>query len=248
MKKLLSFLSVSIVLFLALTCLSAGAATVTGQLLDQGTGTGVKAGSVTIYVYNTDTTNWDGAGWTSVDPADPLFTFSDLAAGTYIFYFAAPGYIAEYYNNTTVYDNKTEVVLTASQTKNLGKVYLKALPVRFSNCQLTPGTVPATGGTVTISCDVLNDGATAKKVLVWPCLKATRSLYNSTYTADSFSLAAKWVTVAAASSESVSFSVTVPGNAPSNAYIAEVYMNCGANRWLPLVPEWYVGSILKAAP
>ncbi|MFZ2445804.1 MAG: hypothetical protein WAW37_05565 [Syntrophobacteraceae bacterium] len=246
MKKLAVFLCV--VLVLALTCFSARAATVTGEVLDQATGLAVETnGSIYANKWNSESSNWEFVTSTTFGPTDTNFTFSNLQAGTYYFAAYAPGYVSEYYNNKTVFDSKNQVTLTASQTKNLATILLKPLPIRLSNFQVMGNQVPAEGGNVRVRCDVVNDYASSRVVVVWPTIRADRTLYGSTYTSDKFDGApAKTVTVGANSVVTVTFWVTVPASAPPGS--SYIYMHCGQSKWAPYMGDVYVANIAKAAP
>jgi hypothetical protein len=247
MRKICFLLSFSLVL--AVTCLPAGAATVTGEILDQATGLALaNGGQISAYKWNSGTSGWDPAGTAYLGTAQTTFKIGNLQAGTYYFIVEASNYVTEYYNNIFSLANKTQVTLTQSQTKTLAKIYLRPLPIRLTDFQITGIPVPHTGGTVTLKCTLVNDSASAKTVLVWPRIAPYRTIYGSTFMSDSFQgTSPKSVTVAANSKKAVGLSVPVPGNAPSG-YMADIFMNCGASIWLPLTREVYIGSIVKEGP
>ncbi len=246
MKKSAFFLSV--VLVLMISCFSAEAATVSGEMLDQSTGLALHdTGRIDVYKFNSGTSGWDYTGGAYVLPPQTTFTISGLSAGTYYFEAYSTNYIHEYYNNKTLFENKTQVTLTASQTKSLGSIYLKPLPIRLTDCQITGSPVPAAGGTVKVKCNLVNDTAASKTVLAWTRVTPYRVLYGSTFMADALEGATKSVTVAANSKVPVTLSIAVPGDATPGGG-ADIFVNCGTSKWLPLMREYWVGSIYKSTP
>lgn len=233
-----------VVLLLSLGCLPANAATVTGEVRDLATNLGLN-GSVKAYWQDPVTTQWEMAGYAAVSESDPTFTFSSLQAGDYYFSFEAPNYISEFYNNVTIYDSRKIITLGQSQTRSLGTAYLKPLPIRFSSCQIFDNQVPPGGGTITVECILMNDTATDRTIAVWARVAPFRTVYNSTFVSDSYSTPLQKVFIGANSTIPVLISFDVPANAPSGGSIADVFVNCGFNRWVPLTREAYVGNITK---
>lgn len=218
------------------------AATLNGTVLEAGTDHGINAwGDLYAYRYVVDTDEWVFENQDYVDSGKLTFSIPDLPEGTYYLLIETNGsYVSKFYRNTTKFDQKTLITLTAAQVRDLGTIYMALLPIRLDNCQVTGSPVPTEGGTVTVSCDVVNDTAQAKKILVWPLYHTYRVIYNQTRSyCDSQFAPAKFVTVEAHSSAIADFSMVVSRNAPEGDH--DIQMNCGFNRYTPLIPGMWAG-------
>jgi len=237
-------LLLGVVIVLAVFCVPVQGATIQGNVLEARTPHNPLNGDGRVTLSRKSGTEWVYASGTSVDETDTTFAFSGLAAGTYSLFVTADDYVSEYYNNTTLEGERTEITLAAGDTYDAGDIYLRALPIRLVNPTLSSHSVPASGGTVRATVDVVNDTAAEKTVLVRAMLTAMRTAFNATDIHSMHQCGSRTVTVPARSTVSTTISIVIPGSAsPDVDYNVRLYL--GLDKWRPLSAPLYAGYIAK---
>ncbi|MFZ2445997.1 MAG: hypothetical protein WAW37_06545 [Syntrophobacteraceae bacterium] len=243
MKRLSVFLCVLFVL--GCFCVSAGAATIKGKLVDQATSSSlVTSGYIDVYKLN-GSGGWDWSTSASISAPTVNFTLSGLATGTYSLFFRADTYMSEYYSNATAPENRASVALTsASQIRNLGTISLRPLPLRITNAALSLNHIPATGGASNLTLDIVNDTSAAKKVEVHVIISAGRPMYTSTWVYGRYEAAVLTTTAPAASTVTKTIPIIIPPGAATGEYGVAV-APFAPDKWHAVSRETYVGSIFK---
>lgn len=146
---------------------AAPAATVQGVVTSDDTGDPIEA-SVNAYRWLTGV--WVNVAASRSSPVTGAFRFSSLPAGTYYFFtqpLVETNYVGEYYDDTTDWDLKTEVVLAAADNKNLGGVGLSLKPFYMEDVATDVNIVPATGGEVRIEGTAINTSPGPITAVYW---------------------------------------------------------------------------------
>lgn len=248
MRKLSLFLSV--VVALAAFVVPAQAASIQGTVLEAELPHNGLSGDGGVGLYRKNGTSWDYLSSASVDGTTTTFLFDGLAAGTYSLRISGESYVTEYYNNTTLQADRTEITVAAGDTWDAGNIYLQHIPYRLVNASLSGHSVPAGGGTITAGVDVVNDTGTDQRLLVRVMLTSMRTAHNSTYVAGDLMCGSRYVTVPARSTITTTVGISIPGTAESSvSYHARLQL--GVDQWRPLAGPVYAGYIAKlpaAAP
>jgi hypothetical protein len=242
MTKLSLFLSVVVVL--AAFCVPAQAATIQGRVLEAELPHNGLVGDGGVSLSRKNGTDWDYVSSASVDETNTTFLFEGLTAGTYSLRISGESYVTEYYNNTTLYRDRTEITVAAGDTWDAGDIYLRHVPFRLVNASLSGHEVPAAGGTINAQVDVVNDSTTAQTFLLWAMLNSMRTVLNATYIAGDIQSGSRFVTVPAHSTVTTTVGIAIPATAePSVSY--HVRLQLGFDRWRPLSDPVYAGYIAK---
>ncbi|ABK16362.1 hypothetical protein [Syntrophobacter fumaroxidans] len=237
-------LLLSVVIVLAALCVPVRGATIQGSVLEAKAPHNPLSRDGRVTLYKKSGTEWVYASGASVDETDTTFAFSGLAAGAYSLFVTGDDYVSEYYNNTTLEGERTEIPLAADDTYDAGDIYLRDLPIRLDNPALSSHSVPASGGTVSATVDVVNDTTAEKTVLVRAVLTAMRTAFNATYIRTMHQCGSKTVTVPAHTTVSTTVSIVIPGSAsPDVDY--NVQLHLGLDKWRPLSDSLYAGYIAK---
>jgi hypothetical protein len=242
MIKVSLFLSVVVVL--AAFCVPAQAATIQGRVLEAELPHNGLTGDGGVSLSRKNGTNWDYVSSASVDETSTTFLFEGLTAGTYSLRISGESYVTEYYNNTTRYQDRTEITVAAGDTWDAGDIYLRHVPFRLVNANLSSHEVPVAGGTIRAHVDVVNDGTTAQTFLLRAMLNSMRTVSNATYIAGNLQGGSRSVTVPAHSTVTTTVAITIPASAePGVSY--HVRLQLGVDKWRPLSNPVYAGYIAK---
>jgi len=243
MKKYSLFLSAIIVL--AAFSFPSQAATIQGRVLEQAPPHNGLATYGRATLYRKSGTSWNYASSAPISATNVSFRFQGLAAGTYYLRVEGYNYRTEYYNNTTLYENKTEMTLAADDTKNVGNIYLNPLSIRLANASLSTHNVPAAGGRVIATFDVVNDTAVDKELLVMIMLEAKRTIHNATIVSGELQGASKSVTVPAHSTVTATKAIDIPETVPAHTRF-DVNLHLTQDKWWPQANPEFLGIIYKS--
>ncbi|HOI94322.1 MAG TPA: hypothetical protein PK250_06405 [Syntrophobacter fumaroxidans] len=243
MKKYSLFLSAIIVL--AAFSFPTQAATIQGRVLEQAPPHNGLATYGSVTLYRKSGTNWEYTSTAHITTSNVSFLFQGLAVGTYSLRIEGYNYKTEYYNNTTLYENRTEITLADDDTRNVGNIYLNPLPIRLANASLSSHNVPAAGGRVIATFDVVNDTAADKKLLVLIMLEAQRTIQNSTIVSGELQGAGKSVTVPAHSTVTATKAIDIPETVPARTRF-DVNLHLTQDKWLPQANPVFLGIIYKS--
>ncbi|ABK16361.1 hypothetical protein [Syntrophobacter fumaroxidans] len=243
MKKYSLFLSAIIVL--AAFSFPTQAATIRGRVLEQAPPHNGLATYGSVTLYKKSGTSWVYTSTAHITTTNVSFLFKGLAAGTYSLRIEGYNYKTEYYNNTTVYENRTEITLAADTIRNVGDIYLNPLPIRLANASLSTHNVPAAGGRVIATFDVVNDTAADKELLVMIMLEAKRTIQNATIVSGELQGASKSVTVPAHSTVTATKAIDIPETVPAHTRF-DVNLHLTQDKWWPQANPEFLGIIYKS--
>jgi hypothetical protein len=242
MRKILLFVSAMIVL--AAFCLPAQAATIRGNVLEQAVPHNGVSPYGTVELDRKSGTGWSYVAVAWVNESETSFRFDGLAAGTYSLRIEGYNYVTEYYNNTTVYESRTEITVATAATVNVGNIYLNHLRVWLTNASLSGNEVPRGGGTIVATFDVVNDTADDMDVEVMVILDARRNIQNATAVHGLLQADSKSLTVPAHSTVTSTKAIFIPRTAAASTHF-DVELDLTHDKWKPLANAVHLGSIYK---
>ena len=217
------------------------AATLYGKVTDEKTAQPLQYAYVTTYKWNPDYKYWNYTGSQNTG-SDGAFQITSLSAGTYYLVTQAQRYYKEYYNNVTSFANKTKFTLTATQSKSLGTIKLKPLPISISQVTLTPQTLPDAGGNVVLTAVILNNTGLSFTTKFWINLYAPAADGNQ----QNSTVVAPYSVTVPAGGLIINRTVTVPSSAPNGNYFY-LTPGIGSSIWSPLLSSYWGGSLWKGA-
>lgn len=248
MKKLLLVMAVVSMMFITPALY---AAQIDGTVRAVG-GTPLKAdGYIQAYIWNDTDGTWDLQDQRDdLGPDNDYFKFEDLPEGTYYFMTGGTGYITEYYNDTTNFDDKETKDLTEDDTDTLDDIELSPTPFLLSEATITPEELGIAGGTVKISANLVNNTKTQAALWVWPIIRTVGSEQfgspDSLFTPADKTAQPKQLKVAPKKKQAVTFSIKVPAAAPNDTTY-DVSIHGGKTQWEPTVQSALVGTLYKGA-
>lgn len=187
---------------------------------------------VTVYKYDTKANLWNYANSTTTDQSGN-FKLTDLPAGYYYIYSNAAHYNGEYYDNTSSWELKKLIKLSATKDLILQNIALKPFPLYVNSLTQSVYNVPSSGGSVDLSVEVINNSGTNQDLQFWVTAYNEKSIDRNITAFSPVTPSPIKVKLMPGSN-----SVTLPLNIPANYLdgIIHLYINAGKNYGNPSLP------------
>ncbi len=219
----------------ALSCGLSQAASISGNLSDEMTNQPLPSEEypfVSLYKFDSQNNVWNFENMTTPDSSGN-FKFSSLPAGYYHIYTTASHYINEYYNNTTKWELKQTLKLSATKDLTLQNIALKPFPLFINSINQSTTWLPSNGGNVDITLEVMNNTGMNKDIQFWVTSYNTKDMDKNIAAYSPITKNPIKATLTAGMN-TITLPLTIPAHYADGEL--QLYINAGKNHGNPTLP------------